>query len=39
MRTWSCRTFHVMTFHNGLITHLQDFILEDEAVAAAGLST
>jgi ketosteroid isomerase-like protein len=33
------RTFHVMTFHDGLITHLQDFILEDEAVAAAGLAT
>ena len=33
------RTFHVMTFRNALITQLQDFIVEDEAVAAAGLST
>jgi ketosteroid isomerase-like protein len=32
------RTFHVATFHAGLITHLQDFIVEDEALAAVGLS-
>jgi ketosteroid isomerase-like protein len=31
------RTFHVVTFRDGLITHMQDFIEEDEALAAAGL--
>jgi ketosteroid isomerase-like protein len=33
------RTFHVVTFREGLITHMQDFIDQDEAVAAAGLAT
>jgi ketosteroid isomerase-like protein len=33
------RTFHVVTFRNGLITHMQDFIEKDEALAAAGLAT
>lgn len=33
------RTFHVVTFRDGLITHMQDFIEEDEALAAAGLAT
>ena len=33
------RTFHVMTFAGGLITQMQDFIVEDEALAAAGLAT
>jgi ketosteroid isomerase-like protein len=33
------RTFHVVTFRDGLITHMQDFIEEQEALAAAGLPT
>jgi ketosteroid isomerase-like protein len=33
------RTFHVATFHDGLITQIQDFIEEEEALAAAGLAT
>jgi ketosteroid isomerase-like protein len=33
------RTFHVFTFRDGLITQMQDFIEEDEALAAAGLPT
>jgi ketosteroid isomerase-like protein len=33
------RTFHVVTLRDGLITHMQDFIEEKEALAAAGLTT
>jgi ketosteroid isomerase-like protein len=33
------RTFHVVTFRDGLITHMQDFIEKEEALAAAGLAT
>jgi ketosteroid isomerase-like protein len=33
------RTFHVVTFRDGLITHMQDFIEKDEALAASGLAT
>jgi len=33
------RTFHVVTFRDGLITQMQDFIDQGEALAAAGLPT